>query len=180
MASGRLCHKNRLPFVAFSRGLGKANLNPAARSPQTKRATPMIWATVGSIASSWRSACLLTLAAYPVCTGGERPCPPEDCGGIPGILRPTGRSRRSHARNSMTNCGIGLATTMIPMLYRGRQPTAPAVAASARRHFTRLGLSRTVKKCILCDVSATIASKGQGDRHEFRFHNCQHAGNNRL
>ncbi len=23
--------------------------------------------------------------AYPVCTGGERACPPKDCGGIPGF-----------------------------------------------------------------------------------------------
>jgi hypothetical protein len=51
-------------------------------------------------------------STYPVCIGGERACPPEDCGGIPGcwmllqILRMKG----------MRNCWTGLKTIMIRTL----------------------------------------------------------------
>jgi hypothetical protein len=27
---------------------------------------------------------------YPICLGGERVCPPEDCGGIPGLRKTPG------------------------------------------------------------------------------------------
>src|SRR5579883_1460239 len=47
--------------------------------------TRTIWATVGSTVSCWRSFCLRTRARPIRSTGGERACPPKDCGGIPGF-----------------------------------------------------------------------------------------------
>ncbi len=88
------CHMHE--FCAGQRHFGKPNPEdrlmrmPPVENERTVHLSNVL-SRVGAKAS-WEHGIVLEKrlpadpgTAYPVCTGGERACPPEDCGGIPGF-----------------------------------------------------------------------------------------------
>jgi Plasmid pRiA4b ORF-3-like protein len=67
------------------------------------------------LGDSWEHSILLEkrlspepLTTYPICTDGQFPCPPEDCGGIPGYYDPLDAlADSSHPRHEELRDWIG-------------------------------------------------------------------------